>query len=65
MSAMEEVGYRPPEPLAQITLMEMSTALERIEKADPDLMRAVLRGIVYERDVASARVARALRRGVR
>jgi hypothetical protein len=65
MSAQEEVGYRPPPPLAQITLLEMSNALERLETTDPDLMRAILRGLVYERDVAAARVARALRRGVR
>ena len=64
MSA-EAIGYTPPPPLAQITLLEMSNALERIETADPDLMRAILRGIVYERDTAAARVTRALRQAAR
>jgi hypothetical protein len=58
----EEVGFVPPPPLAQLTLTEMSEAIDRLELVDTDLMRAILRGLLYERDMAAARVARSLRR---
>ena len=58
---MPEAPEAPAPPLAQITLAEMSDTLERLEVADTALMRAILRGMVYERDVAAARIVRSMR----
>jgi len=57
----DTVEFRPPEPMAQVTLREMSWALDRLEDTDPDVLRALLRGLLYERDQASARIVRTLR----